>query len=342
MGDDGFGDFCRRYRGRIFGYVRAKGQGELSIEDIEDATQVTLMRLWAMWSRIDPDQPLEPLIFTIARRVVADGQRRRRAERRMLARAVTPDVADAADAVITRDDHTDIHRALAALSPSDRDMLVMRYWQEMSPSAIAQRTGVALPAVHQRTSRARRRCQDHLAVLRRGFVAAWVGVVVTVRAVRRQLTTTSAATVATVAAVSTGLVGGSAVNSTESPPPRAAAEQSIEQRPSSTSSPNSTARSSRPASSTARETGERRDSGSPPPRHDGPVPEVRHELAVHPDPRGGPQSSHRVTIDTPVGTVVIDGRSDATGPMLPCRLVSCEPDQAATPSPPTGTSSTLG
>ncbi|MPZ00429.1 MAG: hypothetical protein GEU97_21095, partial [Actinophytocola sp.] len=54
LGDDSFADFCRRYRGRIFGYVRARGRGELSTEDIEDATQVTLMRLWTMWGRVDP------------------------------------------------------------------------------------------------------------------------------------------------------------------------------------------------------------------------------------------------------------------------------------------------
>ncbi|MPZ01115.1 MAG: sigma-70 family RNA polymerase sigma factor, partial [Actinophytocola sp.] len=337
--------FCRRYRGRIFGYVRARGRGELSTEDIEDATQVTLMRLWTMWGRVDPNQPLEPLIFSVARRVVVDGQRRRCAERRMLARAVTPDVPDAVDAVITRDDHTDIRRALAALSPSDRDMLVMRYWQEMSPSAIAQRTGVALSAVHQRTSRARRRCHDQLSVLSRGFVAAWIAAVVTARVARRQLTTTSVATVATVAAVSTGLLSGSAVNGIEPAPPRVAAEQPIEQRLKPTRSRRSTASPS-PAASVAsvelRERGAGPNVASSPPRRGGPVPEVRHDVAIHPDPRGGPQSSHRVAIDTPVGVVEVEGRSDATGPVLPCRHMSCESEQSVAPAHAAGAPSTLG
>lgn len=62
-------------------------------------------------------------------------------------------------------DAEDVRRAVAALGPERRAVIVMRYWLELSPSEISEATGLAVGTVNSRLSRAladlRRALEEH-------------------------------------------------------------------------------------------------------------------------------------------------------------------------------------
>jgi RNA polymerase sigma-70 factor (ECF subfamily) len=54
----------------------------------------------------------------------------------------------------------DLRRALASVPPADRDLLVGRYWQDLSDGDLARRLGVAEATVRVRLHRVRARLRD--------------------------------------------------------------------------------------------------------------------------------------------------------------------------------------
>ena len=105
-----------------------------------------------------PSEPDDRLwLFGIARRVHANAERaeRRRSQlrRRLAAQpASVPEVPPSAGGEAEA-----IARALAALSPSDRELLLLTGWEELTPAQIAQLLNRPAPLISRRLHRARRR-----------------------------------------------------------------------------------------------------------------------------------------------------------------------------------------
>jgi RNA polymerase sigma-70 factor (ECF subfamily) len=126
-------------------------------EDAEDAATEVFATAWRR-RRDLPSEPDDRLwLFGIARRVHANAERaeRRRSQlrRRLAAQpAPVPEVPPSAGGEAEA-----IARALAALSPSDRELLLLTGWEELTPAQIAQLLNRPAPLISRRLHRARRR-----------------------------------------------------------------------------------------------------------------------------------------------------------------------------------------
>lgn len=123
----------------------------------EDLVQTALARTYVTWPRLRDPQAAEAYVRTAMSRTAVSWWRRRwRGERPM---AVLPDqpVADVGNLLAERDA---LARALDQLSPRQRAVLVLRYYDDFTYQQTADALGCSVGAVKQHAARA-------LAVLRR-------------------------------------------------------------------------------------------------------------------------------------------------------------------------------
>ena len=114
----------------------------------EDLVQDTLVKLFVSWKRVvrtdDPGQ------YTRAVMVNAFISGRRRKSSRELPTDTIVETAHHG----TEHLRTDLLRALAVLDRTDRTILVLRYFEDLSPTDVAAQVGMTPGAVRTRTSRA--------------------------------------------------------------------------------------------------------------------------------------------------------------------------------------------
>lgn len=95
----------------------------------DDLVQTALVKLYVAWPRVQASRSVDAYARQVLVRSVIDESRRgfRRHER------VTADVPDvpACDAVDGAADDVDVRRALAALPPGQRAVVVLRYWEDL-------------------------------------------------------------------------------------------------------------------------------------------------------------------------------------------------------------------
>lgn len=118
----------------------------------EDAVQDAYARLYSRWrSMRDPDKALAYLRACIA------NSARSRFRRLRVARQHTPPhvphAASAEESVLLRDEHVVVVRALRALPARQQEVLVLRYFGEMSETAIAAALGVSAGSVKKHAAR---------------------------------------------------------------------------------------------------------------------------------------------------------------------------------------------
>jgi RNA polymerase sigma-70 factor (ECF subfamily) len=133
----------------------------------EDVVQETLLRAWRHPEAMAPDRGSpRPWLFAVARRIVVDAHRRRRAR--------PHEVGDDVLALIpTQDDDVDraldawlVADALDALSPAHREVLVQTYFAGRSVGEAARVLGIPPGTVKSRTHYALQALR--LALLERG------------------------------------------------------------------------------------------------------------------------------------------------------------------------------
>jgi RNA polymerase sigma-70 factor (ECF subfamily) len=135
--------------------------------DRETADEVTARVFLVAWRRREsvPAQPL-PWLYGVARRALAEerrGQARRGALRKRLSSTEAnpsweaPDIPD-----------VELEAALARLSDTDREALLLRYWEELTPEQVAVALGCSKATLAVRLHRARTRLRRALAEGSRG------------------------------------------------------------------------------------------------------------------------------------------------------------------------------
>ena len=131
-------------------YVRARVR---DVEDAKDVYQDVLMALHRARHTYEPSRAFEPWLFAIARRVVARrfGDRAVRATREVLVAAL-PDVGVDGDGRLK----VDLERAWSALTPDQREALVLLKLDGLSLEAAAPRAGTTVGALKVRAHRAYR------------------------------------------------------------------------------------------------------------------------------------------------------------------------------------------
>jgi RNA polymerase sigma-70 factor (sigma-E family) len=122
----------------------------------EDLLQHALERVMRQWYRLDgdPEGYLRRTMYNLA----TDRWRGLGRRREALARVPVSDrVGDHADAVDLRDA---LVRALRLVSPQQRAVLVLRYWEQQSESEIARTLGCSIGTVKSAASRGLKRLRD--------------------------------------------------------------------------------------------------------------------------------------------------------------------------------------
>jgi RNA polymerase sigma-70 factor (ECF subfamily) len=132
----------------------------------DDAAQEAAIRAWRRRGRCRTPARPEPWIAAIARREAL----------RILAQRRDQPVADPAEhrqrsthetsehhrRELDIDDALDVRRALRTMDGQDRQLIVGRYWQDLSNSELAQQLGVAEVTVRVRLHRLRRQLRKAL------------------------------------------------------------------------------------------------------------------------------------------------------------------------------------
>lgn len=156
--DDRFASLWTAHHQAVLAYTRRRA----GADDAEEATNATFA---VLWRRID-DPPREPLpwLYSVARGQLAN-QRRGHARRAALGRRLfggpipIPVAPDDADGVA---DRMRARSALANLSPSDREILMLVAWEGLDPPHAAAALGISPTTFAVRLHRARRRLEHHL------------------------------------------------------------------------------------------------------------------------------------------------------------------------------------
>ena len=135
---------------RIMAYALRRARTR---EDALDAVSETFM---AVWRRLDdlPDEPRRiAWVYGVAHRVLANQYR----GLDRLARLTKRVEGTAAPEPQTDPDFDQVHRALQALRPGDREILTLHAWEELDNDEIGVVMGITRPAVAVRLHRAKKR-----------------------------------------------------------------------------------------------------------------------------------------------------------------------------------------
>lgn len=126
----------------------------------EDLLQEALVKLWAVWHKVAEEAP-EPYVRRVLARAAARSARRRWWGERPTERL--PDVASGADETAAADDRTRLEAALALLPARQRAAVVLRYYQDLPETQVAEVLGCPVGTARSLVSRGVARLRTALA-----------------------------------------------------------------------------------------------------------------------------------------------------------------------------------
>jgi RNA polymerase sigma-70 factor (ECF subfamily) len=143
-----FGEVVERFAARLHYYVRSL-LGKERREDAEDVLQDVWLDVYRSISTLNDSGALEAWLYRVARnRTVRHLRKRVNPARAIDDRQPDGEIGRSAD--FSADDAEAIHRALDCLEPEHREVLVLRFLEEMSYEGIATVTGCPLGTVRSR------------------------------------------------------------------------------------------------------------------------------------------------------------------------------------------------
>jgi RNA polymerase sigma-70 factor (ECF subfamily) len=160
---DAFGELVLKYMRRA--YFAALGIVG-SHDDAMDLSQDAFARAFRARRRLDPDRPFYPWLYQILRRLCFNHLRNQKTRRARLDaasgwladRARAEAAATAPDRTVERSElRTQIEAAIAALPPHEREVIVMREFEDLRYREIADLLGIPIGTVMSRLYAARRR-----------------------------------------------------------------------------------------------------------------------------------------------------------------------------------------
>ncbi len=118
--------------------------------EAEDLAQATLVRCYAHWERVSSAGNRDGYVYRMLLNALRDARRSRWWRSRVDAEP-TGVVDDRTDAVVVADA---VHRAMSGLSRVNREVVVLRYFVQLSEAQTAAALGVPAGTVKSRLSRA--------------------------------------------------------------------------------------------------------------------------------------------------------------------------------------------
>src|SRR5919197_4155957 len=159
-GDRGaFETLYSRYARPLFGLaLRRVGESEQA----EDAVQETFTSVWRSASSYRPERgPGGPWLFAVARNAIVDRARARREQAADVPESASPE-AGPDERVEAEWTAWRVHAAFNDLPDSERTVLELAYWGDMSQSEVADFLGIPLGTVKTRTRNGLARLADLL------------------------------------------------------------------------------------------------------------------------------------------------------------------------------------
>ena len=161
----GLAGLMGRYQDRLLRYLlRLLGEEAVA----EDVFQQTWLHATERIRRYDPDRPFGPWLFAVARNLAIDELRRRRPEsldEKAEAPAATGPGGDPLSSAVAGQRRRRVAEALAALAGLDREVLALRFEEELALPELARTLGVPVPTAKARLYRALARLREGLLAL---------------------------------------------------------------------------------------------------------------------------------------------------------------------------------
>jgi RNA polymerase sigma-70 factor, ECF subfamily len=158
----GLGGLMDRHQDRLFRYLlRLVGDEAVA----EDTFQQTWLQVAERIGRYDASRPFAPWLFTVARNLALDHLRRRRPE--SLDEVDEPSApagveSDPLAHAVARERTGRVAATLLALAPLDREVLSLRFEEELALPQLAQTLGVPVPTAKARLYRALARLRERM------------------------------------------------------------------------------------------------------------------------------------------------------------------------------------
>ena len=130
-------------------------------EDGADAVAETFLVAWRRLRDVPAEPESRLWLYGVARRALAN-QRRGADRQDRLAERLRAEARVALEATPPQDRNETVLTALAALSPDDRELLLLIGWEELTPVEAARVLGISAVAARVRLHRARRRLDEEL------------------------------------------------------------------------------------------------------------------------------------------------------------------------------------
>jgi RNA polymerase sigma factor (sigma-70 family) len=141
-------------------YARHRG---LATSDVEDLVAATYEVAWRRLDVVPAGDQALPWLLAVALNLVRNHRRKLVRDRALLARLPAPD--DVPPPRLPGGvSWKDIRRALDALAPDDRELVLLIAWDGLSPGQAAVVLGVSAVAARSRLHRARERLADELGI----------------------------------------------------------------------------------------------------------------------------------------------------------------------------------
>lgn len=144
----------------------------------DDITQMALLKLYRVWPRLNHEQGIDGFARKVVVRTFLSECRRPWRGREKLTDAM-PETGAEPD---WHDDRTLVLNALSSVAPKQQEVLVLRYWRDLSVEETAEELGVSTGTVKSQSARGlaalRRRLGPHFAVL--AAAAATVATIVAI------------------------------------------------------------------------------------------------------------------------------------------------------------------
>jgi RNA polymerase sigma-70 factor (ECF subfamily) len=158
-----------RHQDRLFRYLlRLTGDEAVA----EDVFQQAWLQVAERIRRYDRSRPFAPWLFAVGRNLALDHLRRRHPESldELPEAPATPD-ADPFARAVARQQGGRLAEAVATLAPLDREVLSLRFEDDLALPELAERLAVPLPTAKARLYRALARLRERL--LARAPAEAW-------------------------------------------------------------------------------------------------------------------------------------------------------------------------
>lgn len=151
---EAFEDLYSRYSGPLYGFFRRRLD---SPQRAEDLTQEVFLGVIRGAARYEPRALVRTYFYGIALKLLAAERRKQRNESPSLDAAAEPSAAG------TQESGVWVREGMAKLDPSEREILMLREYEQLSYAEIADLLRLPVNTVRSRLFRARIALKNHLA-----------------------------------------------------------------------------------------------------------------------------------------------------------------------------------